>query len=326
MNTGMNTNLIRKRMATILTKQKALLAVTLMFVMMLFFRTNFYTSYNLLDLLKSASIMEILAFGVTLTIICGGCDLSIGSTMCLSGIIAVMLINSGFPMFASVLIAIVSGGIVGFVNGFFVVKQKTEPFIITLGMGMLIKGACQQITDAHPIASKNMDFMSISNGKIIGEIPNLVVIMVIMLVVSFCVLRYTQFGRNCYAVGGDYDVAVYSGINAVRTKWATYIICGLMAAFAGVLLSSKLNSASSTYGDTTAMLVNCGVVVGGTSFAGGVGGIPQSAIGLLVFSVLENCMNMLGIHPYIQQVFRGVVIVAIIYWDCFGRKRKREAV
>lgn len=314
-----------KRILSIATKQKALLAVALMFLLMLFFETNFYTAYNLLDMLKSASIMEILAFGVTLTIICGGCDLSIGGTLCLSGITTVMMINAGTPILLAILVSTMLGGAVGFVNGFFIVQQRTEPFIITLGMGMLLKGICQQITDAHPIACTNLNFMMIANGKV-GQAPNLVLIMLAVLILTYCILRFTSFGRNCYAVGGDYEVAVYSGINAMRTKWIAYVLCGALAALAGVLLSSKLNSGSSVYGDTTALMVNCGVVVGGTSFAGGIGGIPQSAIGLLVFSVLENCMNMLGIHPYIQQVLKGAVIVGIIFLDCFGRKRKREAV
>jgi ribose transport system permease protein len=121
-------------------------------------------------------------------------------------------------------------------------------------------------------------------------------------------------------------VAKYSGINVLRLKSATYVISGITAALGGVLLSSMLNSGSATYGDTTALVVNCGVVVGGTSFAGGIGGIPQSAIGLLVFAVLQNGMNMLGIDAYVQMTCQGIVIVGIICLDCYGRKRKREAV
>lgn len=327
MNTNIFANVLPKdgKLLKEATKQKAFLAIVLMLVIMLFSGTKFYTAYNLLDLLKSASIYEILAFGVTLTIICGGCDLSIGGVMCLAGIVTIMLMDFiALPL--AILCALAMGAVIGFINGFFVVHQKTEPFIITLGMGLLLKGIAQQLTDAHPISGKNPKFMLIGNGKAFGHIPNLVIIMLVVLVIMYCILRYTQFGRNCYAIGGNYDVAVYSGIKAVQIKWATYVICGVTAALGGVLLSARLNSGASTYGDTTALLVNCGVVVGGTSFAGGIGGISQSAIGLLVFSVLENCLNMLGIDAYIQQVFKGIVIVAIIWMDCFARKRKREAV
>lgn len=309
----------------ILTRQKAVLAILVMLAGMAFFDTNFYTAYNWLDMLKSAATLEILAFGVTLTIICGGCDLSIGGTMCLSGILAIKLMRV-MPMVPAILLAVLAGGVVGFVNGFFIVHQKTAPFIITLGMGMLLKGVCQQITDAHPVSCANPTFMKISNGKLIGSIPNLVIIMIVLMALFHCVLRYTAFGRNCYAIGGDYNVAVYSGINATRIKWTTFVICGLTAALGGVLLSSRLNTGSSLYGDATALTVNCGCVVGGTSFAGGIGGIPQTFIGLLVINLLENCMNMLGIDAYAQQVCKGVVIVAIIWADCYGRKRARERV
>ena len=315
-----------KRSLRALTKQKAIIAILIMLIMMLFFKTNFYTSYNLLNVLKDAAVNEIIAFGVTLTVIAAGCDLSVGGVMCLSGIVSIQLINSGMNMWLAIILAVLCGAAVGFINGFLVVQQKTEAFIITLGTGMLIKGINQQLTDAHPVSCTNMEFMKIANGKIGGVIPNLALYMIVIGLLVYALLRYTSYGRNLYALGGDYDVAKYSGINVISTKWIAFVLSGALAAVAGVLLSSKLNTGSSIYGDDTALMVNCGVVVGGTSFAGGVGGVWQSFIGLMVLQLLTNCMNMLGIAPYLQQVCQGVVIVAIIWLDCFGRKRKREDV
>jgi ribose transport system permease protein len=314
-----------KNIYGVITRQKALLAVIALFVIMIFFDTNFYSSYNLFDLLKSASILEILAFGMTITMIAGGIDLSVGGVMITSGIITIMLMDY-MPMPLAILCAIVGGGIVGFVNGFFTVRQKAEPFIITLGMGMLLTGASQQLTNAHPISAKDPNFTLLANGKLFDMIPYLVIIMFAVGLIMHIVLSYTQFGRSCYAIGGDYNVALNSGINAVRIKWASYVICGITAALAGVMLSSKLNTGASTYGGTTALWVICGAVIGGTSVAGGIGGIPQTAVGLLVLALLQNCMNMLGIQAYIQQVIQGVVIIGIIWLDCYGIKRKREAV
>lgn len=322
----MSTKYLGQRVYRVVSKQKAFLAIILMFAFMLFFGTNFYTKYNLIELLRSASILAILGFGVTITIICGGCDLSIGGIMCLSGITTIMLMNSGMAMWLAMALSVLIGAFIGFINGFFVVHQKTEPFIITLGMGLLLKGVCQELTDAVPISSSNMTFMKIANGRIFGSVPNLVIIMLIVFVLLHILMRYTQYGRNCYAIGGDYDVARYSGINTVAIKWLAFVISGAAAGLGGIMLSSKLNSGSSVFGDTTALIVNCGVVVGGTSFAGGIGGIPESAIGILVFSVLENCMNMLRIGGYVQQAFKGLVILAIICLDCYSRKRKREDV
>ncbi len=315
-----------RRALRTLTKQKAVIAILALLILMLFFKTNFYTSYNLLSVLKDAAVNEIIAFGVTLTVIAAGCDLSVGGVMCLSGIVAIQLMNKGVGMPLSISIAVLSGAVVGFINGFLVVQQKTEAFIITLGTGMLIKGINQQLTDAHPVSCTNMEFMKLANGKVGGVIPNLALYMIVIGLLVYALLRYTSYGRNLYALGGDYDVAKYSGINVVTTKWVAFVLSGALAAVAGVLLSSKLNTGSSIYGDDTALMVNCGVVVGGTSFAGGVGGVWQSFIGLMVLQLLTNCMNMLGIAPYLQQVCQGVVIVAIIWLDCFGRKRKREDV
>ena len=306
------------------TKQKAFLAIVGMLAVMAFFPTNFYTAFNLLDMLNSTSILLILAFGVTLTVISGGCDLSIGGILVVAGIIAIKLLDV-MPMWAAILCALAFGAFVGFINGFLVVQQKTEPFIITLGMGMLLTGVAQQLTDARPVPASNPDFMMIGNGDFFG-VPYLVIIMLVCFAAAHWLMRYTAYGRNLYAIGGDYEVALYSGINVVRTKWMAFVISGMAAALAGVLLSSKLNTGSSIYGETAALIVNCGVVVGGTSFAGGIGGIPQSALGLLVFGILDNAMNMLGISSYIQILLKGAVIVGIIWMDCFYRKRRRELV
>jgi ribose transport system permease protein len=322
----MNNFIIGKKLLNIATKQKAFLAIIAMLVTMLFFDTNFYTTYNLFDMMKSVSILMILAFGVTLVLVAGGCDLSIGGIMVIAGIVVIKMINAGMPIWISILGALLVGAFVGAVNGFLVVYQKTEPFIITLGMGMLLTGIAQHLTDAHPVPCDNPAFVTLANGKLFNTISYLVIVMVAVFLITHWILRYTQFGRNCYAIGGDFEVAKYSGIDVHRIKAATFVICGIAAALVGVMLSSMLNSGSATYGDTTALVVNCGVVVGGTSFAGGIGSAPQSAIGLLLFGVLENGMNMLGIDAYIQMVFKGIVIVAIICLDCYGRKRKRELV
>jgi len=317
---------ISKSIWKVISKQGAVLAILALMILMLFFNTNFYTAYNWLDMLRSAAILEIVAFGVTVAVICGACDLSVGGTLSFGGIIAVLLINAGYPIWLAFAAALATGALVGFVNGFLVVHQKTEPFIITLGMGMLLKGVCQVLTDARPLPSKVPEFMMISNSKVIGSIPSLVVYMVVLFGIFYYLMRFTSFGRNCYAIGGNYEVAKYSGIKVVPIKWTAFVISGVTAALAGVLLASRMNTASSVYGDTTGMLVNCGVVIGGTSFAGGVGGIRESFIGLFVIQMLTNCMSMLGLDSYYQKLFEGILIVLIIGLDCFVRMRKRERV
>ncbi len=328
----MNSRNFGKNLLKIASKQKAFLAIVALYILMLFVKTNFYSSYNQLDMLNSAAITQIIAAGVTLVIISEACDLSVGGMVSLSGIIAIMMMQY-MPIIPAMLCSLAAGALVGFLNGFFVVHQKTEPFIITLGMGMVLKGIAQQVTDAHPISPKNTTYMRIANSKIFGTIPSLVIIMLVVLVAVALLLRYTSFGRNLYAVGGDYEVAVHAGINARRTKWAAFIISGVTASLAGVLLSSKLNSGNSIHGDVYPLLIHCGAVIGGTSLIGGKGGIVQTFIGLMALAVLQNCMNMVtavmhvsAIATYIQQLVQGLVIVGILWLDNYTIKRKREAV
>ena len=312
----------------VISKQKAVLAILALLLLMLMPQTRamFYSSSNWMEMLRSAAILEIVAFGVTVAVICGGCDLSVGGTLCLGGIVTVLLINAGWPIWLATLVALACGALVGFVNGFLVVHQKTEPFIITLGMGMLLKGVCQQLTNAHPLTSTVPAFMKISNGKLFGSIPLLVVYMIVLFVLFFCLLRFTSFGRNCYAIGGNYEVAKYSGIKVVPIKWTAFIISGVTATLAGVLLSSRMNTGNSVYGDTTGMMVNCGFVICGTSFAGGQGGMLESFLGIFVIQLLSNCMNTMKVDGFWQKLVEGLLIVAIIGADCYSRKRKRERV
>ena len=309
----------------VLNKQKAVIAIAAVFFVMIFPDSNFYTGANLANLLGSVSTNAIIAFGVTLAVICKGCDLSVGSVMAMAGIIAIILLNSGMNMGLAITLAILSGSAVGFVNGFLIVHQKTEAFIITLGMGMLIQGVALLLTDAVNVSANDPNFQRIANDSWLG-IPNIASFMIMLGILTFLLLRFTSFGRNVYALGGDYEVAEHSGINVVYTKWLAFTLTGTFAAIAGVLAASRMNTGIPIAGVEIPLMVNCGVVLGGTSFAGGVGGIPQSFIGIFLLFLLSNSMGMLGFTPFQQQLVRGIIIVLIISLDCYAIKRRKEAV
>jgi len=315
--------------------QKAFLAIVLVVIAMALFnlnpgtRSEFFTEVNFIDLLKSSSIFLILAMRETFVLIAGGVDLSIGGMMALSGVVVIQLINAGVPIPLAIALCLLLGLTVGAANAFISVYQRTEPFIITLGMGIVLTGIGQQLTNAHPVSSGDPDFQNIANLKVLGPVPILVFVMIAVVAVTYWVLRSTSFGRNVYAVGGDFEVAKYSGINVRRTKAATYLICGVTAAFAGVMLASQLSSASSIAGDPVPLFVVCAVVVGGTSVAGGVGGAIKSTIGLVLLGILTNAFNMLRIDSlvsYLPTALLGIIIVSILWLDSYGRKRKRESV
>ena len=329
---NVNAKSLGKQTIKILGKQKAIVAVGVVFFIMLFSSSNIFTRGHMEALLVTASPDLIIGFGVTLAVICKGCDLSVGSVMSMSGILAIMMVNSGMPVFLAVFIAVLSGSVIGFINGFLIVHQKTEAFIITLGMGLFIKGVALFITDGRPVSNQVDAFRAISNSKILG-FPSIVVYMLIIGVLIFCLMRFTSFGRNCYALGGDYEVAEHSGIDVVRTKWAAFVITGTCASVAGILLASRWNTGNSIYGDLTPLLVNCSVVIGGTSFAGGIGGVVQSGIGVFVMHLFRYSMNLfridgviLEISQFVRNLVIGIVIVTIIALDCYSIKRKKEDV
>lgn len=330
----MNTRIVGAA-KTALAVQKAFLAIILVMLAMAVFnmipatRSEFFTEVNFVDLLKSSSIFLILAMGETVALIAGGVDLSIGGMMALSGVVVIQLINAGVPIPVAVALCLALGLAVGAANAFISVYQRAEPFIITLGMGIVLTGIGQQLTNAHPVSSTDPGFQNIANLRILGPVPVLVVVMLAVLAVVYWMLRSTSFGRNVYAVGGDYEVAKYSGINVLRTKAATYLICSLTAALGGVMLASQLSSASSIAGDNTPLYVVCAVVVGGTSVAGGIGGAVKSAIGLVLLGTLTNAFNMLRIDSlvsYLPTALLGIIIVSILWLDSYGRKRRREAI
>ena len=308
-----------------LSKQKAVIAIAIMFIVMIFPDSNFYTTSNLFNLLEAVSTNAIIAFGVTLAVICKGCDLSVGSVMAMSGIIAIILLNAGINMVLAIIIAVLAGSVVGLINGFLIVHQKSEAFIITLGMGMLVQGIALLLTNANPVSAVDPNFQRIANDNWF-IIPNIAAFMIVLGILTYLLLRFTSFGRNCYALGGDYEVAEHSGIKVVRTKLFAFVLTGTFAALAGVLAASRMNTGLPIAGVEVPLMVNCGVVIGGTSFAGGVGGVPQSFIGIFAMFLLRNCMNMLGIDPFIQQLVLGIMIVLIISLDCYFIKRKKEAV
>jgi len=327
-----NTQTLGKKTLRVLGKQKAIVAIAVILIAMVFSSSNIFTWPHLMALLVTASPELVIAFGVTFAVICRACDLSVGSVMSLSGILAIQMINAGVPVFLAVFLAILSGSVIGFINGFFIVHQKTEAFIITLGMGLLLKGVALYISNARPVSTRDTTFSAISNSTILG-LPSIIVWMLVIGVITYCILRFTSFGRNCYALGGDYEVAEHSGIDVIRTKWTAFVITGTCAAIAGVLLSSRWQTGSAVFGDLTPLIVNCSVVIGGTSFAGGIGGIVQSGLGVGVMHLLRYSMSMfsidgvlVNINQHVQTLVVGIVIVSIIAMDCLAIKRKKEDV
>lgn len=308
----------------VMTKQKANVVIVAIIIAMSIASPYFWTIKNWHDLLIQTSTYGILLVGTTFVLICGACDLSLGGTFCLSGIIVVML-QPIMPLWIAVLVGLLSGLVVGCINGYLVVLQKTEPFIITLGMGLFLRGICKVVTNARPVAGTNEVFKNLGVFRV-GGISIMIILFLVLLVIGAYVLARTQFGRNVYAVGGNYAVAEYSGINAIRVKFICYIISGTVSALGGILFAARMNSASPNYGELIPLIVNCSAVIGGTSFGGGTGSPVRSVSGIFLLTLLEVSMNLVNISSYIQMLTKGILIVGIVALDCYSKKRKAEAV
>ncbi len=321
-----------KSIGSFLYGHKAIVAIVILYIIMVVYSmgesSSFFSGYSQVLILRKASVNIIVACGVTFAVLVHSIDLSIGGMLALSGVLVIKFMEI-MPVWAAILLTVFIGLCVGAINGFLIVHQKLEGFIITLGMGILLKGIALQLTDAHPISAP-LSFNKLAMGNELvfgaGNVSNMIVIMLIIVLIFSLILRYTEFGRNIYAIGGDYAVAEYAGIPVIRQKWMAFVLSAGLTSFAGIVNSSFLCAGNANYGDMTAMIVNCAVVIGGTSMAGGIGGIWQSAIGVLFFAAMEITLQNIVPNAYVIQLIQGFVIVAILFIDSYDNKLKRERV
>ena len=282
----------------------------------------FFTPYNMLNVLQQTSINAILAMGMTFVVITGGIDLSIGSIIAFTGIIMGELMKRNCPSGIIIVAGLVIGCCLGAVNGFLVSYLRMPPFIATLGTQSVAKGFALVIADAKNIAGFPEGFRFFGSAKIAGIIPVQIFIMLGVLAISFYVLRYRMLGRCLYAIGGNEEATRLSGIHVRHYKFMAYVISGLCAAVAGVILTAKLNAAQPTAGEGYEMDAVAAAVIGGASLSGGRGGAVGTMIGALIISVLNNGLTLLNINSYIQQIVIGVVIILAVLMDIMQQANK----
>lgn len=280
---------------------------------------------NLQNLMLQVSIQGIVGFGMTYSLLCGEFDLSVGAILTTCGIIFAKLCNL-FGFVPALLIAILVGAVFGLFDGFLVNKLGLPSFIATLGSSYIIKGIGQVVSQGQPTSvSGNQIAVFLSNLRIGGFAIFPFIFILIGLICTYH-LKFTRFGRNIYATGGNYEVAKNSGIKVDFYKIMSFVIVCASAAFAGVLTTIRLQSATAIAGDNLNLTVIGAVIIGGTSTAGGVGNIPMSFIGLLIMGVLTNTLSVMGISGYWQQVVQGLIMVIVIGSSSFANYRKTSSV
>lgn len=282
----------------------------------------FLTRDNIINLFTQTAIYGIMACGMTFAIIGGDFDLSIGSTLALSGLIAIML-EPSIGQVASILFALVCAVAIGAFNGFLVAYCGISSFIVTIGTSNIFKGVALRISDGDPIASTNTWFSQLGNGDLLG-VPYMVLAMILLVLATSYVLNRTRYGRNVYAIGGSMEVAHSSGVNTQSTKASIFMLSALSAGIAGVLNASRLNTASAIQGDNVSLSVITGVVIGGTSLIGGIGGIGKSIIGIFIFQIITNALDLMGIYTYYQTGIRGLILVIIMATEAYSRHRAEQ--
>lgn len=317
-----------------------LIALLLLSLYLSFATPHFLKANNLANVARQSSITSILAIGQTFVILTGGIDLSVGAMVALSAVSASVLMTQSVEIFGftvgpigfwpGMIVAIGVGGLAGLVNGLVITRGRIPDFIATLGTLTAYRGIALLISDGLPVpsafsSSERVGFLPqqmiwMGSGSIWG-MPVAGLIAILGVAVGWFILRYTALGRSIYAVGGNREAARVSGININRSKTGVYLISGLLAGLAGLVLTGRLNSANALMADGEELNSIAAVVIGGTNLFGGEGGVIGSFIGSLITGVLGNGLNLLNVSAFWQRVVQGGVIILVVIFDQWRRRR-----
>ncbi|ALC91475.1 ribose ABC transporter permease [Bacillus sp. FJAT-18017] len=301
---------------TVTQKLGPLLGLIILIAIVSVLNPSFLEPLNILNLLRQVAINALIAFGMTFVILTGGIDLSVGAILALSSALTAGMIVSGIDPIFAIVIGCILGAVMGTVNGLLITKGKMAPFIATLATMTIFRGLTLVYTDGNPITGlgDNMLFQLFGRGYFLG-IPVPAITMIVTFVLLYILLHKTPFGRKTYAIGGNEKAALISGIKVPNVKVIIYALSGLMAALAGAILTSRLNSAQPTAGTSYELDAIAAVVLGGTSLSGGKGRIVGTLIGALIIGILNNGLNLLGVSSFYQMVVKGIVIAIAVLLD-----------
>ena len=282
--------------------------------------SQFLSVNNLINVTRQISITGIMAVGMTFVILTSGIDLSVGSTMALTGtIVAGLMANNGLHPVLAVLGGILLGAIVGSINGILVAYSKIPAIIVTLAMMEIARGAALLYTGGHPLTGLPDSFAYVGREYVFGWIPIPVIIMLLVYLIAHVVLNHLPMGRYIYAIGGNEEAVRLSGIKVKRFKVLAYSISGITASISAIILTSRLMSGQPNSGVGFELDAIAAVVLGGTSIAGGRGKIIGTLLGALLIGILSNGLNLMGVSPFVQRVLKGVIIIVAIYYSSSKR-------
>ncbi|MCU9613127.1 ABC transporter permease [Caldibacillus lycopersici] len=286
-----------------------------LFIFLSIFANGFLSVDNLINVTRQVSVMGIVAVGMTLIIITGGIDLSVGSILAASGCLsAYMMVNAGIDPVTASLMGILLGSVIGLINGFMITKISIPPFVATLATMTAARGIAYIITDARPIYGFPESFNFIGQGYI-WIIPVPVIVMILVFLIGSFILNKLAFGRHVYAIGGNEEAATLSGIKSNKVKMLVYILGGTLAGLAGVILLSRINTGLPSTGNAFELDVITAVILGGVSITGGSGKLRGVVLGVLIMGILSNGLIIMGVQEYWQWVVRGLVLAIAVGFD-----------
>ncbi len=289
------------------TKYIMYFALILMCIILAIASENFLTVTNFLTILKQISIQSIVAIGMTMIIISGNIDLSVGSVVAFCSVCSALLMTSGVPIVLTIVIVIAIGGVFGLISGGVTAKLNLHSFLVTLALMQAVRGLAQTLTGGYPKAGLPEAFGVIAAGDLFG-IPYLVLIMIVFYIVFVYIMENTGFGRAIYAIGSNAESARLSGIKVEKVKTLVFVISSALCGVASILLTSKVRSGDPTSATGWEMDAIAGAIIGGTNMSGGEGKLGGTVIGLLFVGILGNGMVLLGVSTYMQSVIKGLVI------------------
>jgi ribose transport system permease protein len=281
---------------------------------------HFLTISNLLNVAEQATIIAIVAVGMTFVIITAGIDLSVGSVLAFAGVVMASALHQGVPLPVALLVGLGIGLLCGLVNGLLITIGRLPPFIATLGMMSVARGTALMFTEGRPVSGFSEGFRSLATGEVL-RVPTPVIIMIVVYVTAFFILGRTKLGRYTYAIGGNEEAALLSGINVKLYKSLVYGLAGMLSGLAAILLTARLNSAQPIAGMNYELDAIAATVIGGTSLLGGEGTVLGTLIGALIMAVLRNGLNLLGVSSFIQQIVIGSVIIVAVLIDMALKRR-----
>jgi ribose transport system permease protein len=268
----------------------------------------FISLSNLLNVIDQISIIGIIALGMTVVILTGGIDLSVGPLVAFSGLVLAISLLAGFGLPLSILFCLATGLGLGVINGFFISYCNVPAFIATLGLMSIARGASLYITDGRAVSNLPLNLTNLVSFDLFGISFSTILFLVLTLVFWFW-MKFTYWGKYLYAIGGNEKAAWLSGIQTKKYKMLVYALCGLACAFGSLILVGKLNSAQPQAGNMYELNAIAAVVIGGASLSGGKGSISGTFLGVLILGVLQNGFSILNISPYYQQVLLGIIII-----------------